>query len=122
MQVTAEMLREVYRQTQREVLAEQISFEERWERMADLLNKNIATRSEASTKRCGYCANYEDCHHSGVHRCPGCGRYFCEACYALFLDVLPYGAVNGMYPRLPAPICPQCHYARFGQAHEGQAR
>lgn len=68
------------------------------------------------------CANYPDCHHSGVHRCPGCGRYFCEACYVLFLDVLPYGAVNGTYPRLPAPICPQCHYARFGQAHEGQAR
>lgn len=42
MQVTAEMLREVFRQTQREVLAKEVSFETRWERMAELLNEKLA--------------------------------------------------------------------------------
>jgi hypothetical protein len=66
------------------------------------------------------CANYEVCHHYGVHRCPGCGRHFCDECYELFLDVLPFGAAGGKYPKLPAPLCPQCHYVRFRSVEQEQ--
>lgn len=46
MQVTAEMLIEAFCQTQREVLAREVSFEMRWERIAALLNEKLASKQE----------------------------------------------------------------------------
>ncbi len=53
MQVTAEILREVFRQTQREILdldgSDHIKserFQMRWERMAELLNEKLASERE----------------------------------------------------------------------------
>lgn len=41
MQVTAQMLREAFHQTQREILETPERYESRWERMAELLNEKL---------------------------------------------------------------------------------
>lgn len=48
MQVTAEMLREVFQQTQREILEIETPerYQARWERMAELLNEKLAGKQE----------------------------------------------------------------------------
>lgn len=45
MEITAQMLREAYRQTQREILAIEAPerYSRRWERMAELLNEKLAS-------------------------------------------------------------------------------
>lgn len=49
-QITAEMLRQAYRQTQREILALTQPHATRWERMAELLNERLASFASASAK------------------------------------------------------------------------
>jgi hypothetical protein len=47
-QITAEILREAFRQTQREILAKQVDHQARWERFAELLNAKLTEQASAT--------------------------------------------------------------------------
>jgi hypothetical protein len=54
MQLTAEMIRETFRQTQREILAMSEDYSLRWERMAKVLNEKLALNRGGRTESMTY--------------------------------------------------------------------
>lgn len=57
------------------------------------------------------CRYVKTCNAPASIQCPHCTRWYCAGCAnELFLDL---AKIIGEIAILPAPLCPECHYALF---------
>jgi hypothetical protein len=51
-----------------------------------------------------------ECTGIGEYQCPKCKEWYCTECREMFLG---FAELAGQIVKLPASICPQCHYTTF---------